>query len=426
MAFSVWPALRPLAAARRIPRSGAADDEVFWGSVRSEFELTPEFVNLVSVVRGNFTRVNREIAFGEATRMNQLPASRPDPKWQEEVRRKAAALICAPPENVALLRNTTEGVTTVLSNWPLKPGDEILTSSAEHGPFYDSLAQRAARDHITIRHFHYPAPVTSQQSIVEAVERALTARTRLVMIGQVVLLGQINPVRAIAELVHSKQAKLLVDGVLGLGHIPTDVRAMDCDFYASGFHKFACGPRATAVFYIRPGLVEQLPPLFGCLDEDEHGFRVPRWNSNSMLKYEVFGAHPEGQFYALGNAIDFISGIGVDRIQARYFYLTSRWLKRAQRLPKFRAAVTNDPIHCAGLVAWELTATDPQAVRKVLREDGVRVGRTESYAGFFDIPENAPRFLFIANTGPFTSPTDVDRLADAVEVAAEARTARDD
>jgi hypothetical protein len=68
-----------------------------------------------------------------------------------------------------------------------------------------------------------------------------------------------------------------------------------------------------------------------------------------MYKYEVFGAHPEGQFYALGDAIDSLSGIGVDRIQARYFDLTSRWFTRAQRQPKFCAAVTLDPAHCA---AW--------------------------------------------------------------------------
>lgn len=139
-----------------------------------------------------------------------------------------------------------------------------------------------------------------------------------------------------------------------------------------------------------------------------------------MNKYEVFGAHLEGQFYALGNAIDFISGIGVDRIQARYFYLTSRRLTRAQREPKFRAAVTLDPVHCAGLVAWELAGIAPNAVRKVLSENRVRVGRTESYAGFFGIPENAPRFLFIANCGPFTSTGDVDRLADVIETAARA------
>ena len=137
-----------------------------------------------------------------------------------------------------------------------------------------------------------------------------------------------------------------------------------------------------------------------------------------MNKYEVFGAHPEWQFYALGSAIDFISGIGVERIQARYFYLTSRWMIRVQRLPKFRAAVTLDPAHCAGLVAWELNGMPPDAVRKVFSENRVRVGRTESYAGFFGIPEDAPRFLFIANVGLFSSTADVDRLADAIDAAA--------
>jgi isopenicillin-N epimerase len=370
MAFSVWPSLRPLAAAalQQIQSEGAPDDETFWAYVRLEFEFTPEFTNLVSVVRGNFTKANREIAFNEATRLNQLSAPLPDLNYQRETRRKVASFIGASAENIALLRNTTQGVTTVLSNWPLKAGDEILTSSAEHGPFYDTLAQRAARDGVTIRQFHYPASVTSAQTILNAIDQALTPRTRLVMIGQVVLLGQINQVRPIADLVHSKGAKLLVDGVLGLGHVPTDVKAMDCDFYAAGFHKFACGPRATAVFYVRPDLVGQLPPLFGNLDEDDRGFPKPKWNSNSMDKYEVFGAHPEGQFYALPNAIDFISGIGVDRIQARYFYLTSRWMTRARRLPKFRAAVTLDPAHCAGLVAWELVGMDPSVVRKILRE----------------------------------------------------------
>ena len=96
--------------------------------------------------------------------------------------------------------------------------------------------------------FHLPAPTTSVDAIVSAVGAALTPRTKLVMVGQVVLTGQIMPVRPIADVVHARGAHLLVDGVLGLGHIPTDVTAMDCDFYAAGFHKWGCGPRATAVF----------------------------------------------------------------------------------------------------------------------------------------------------------------------------------
>jgi isopenicillin-N epimerase len=157
MAFSVWPSLRPIAAAalQKIPSEGAPDDETFWAFVRSEFELAPEFTNLVSVVRGNFTTTNREIAFNEATRLNHLPAPRPDPNHEREIRSKVAGFIGAPAGNIAPLRNTTEGVTTVLSNWPLKAGDEILASSAEHWPFYDTLARRAARDSVTIRQFHY-------------------------------------------------------------------------------------------------------------------------------------------------------------------------------------------------------------------------------------------------------------------------------
>ncbi len=419
-AFSAWPRLNATATGIQPPleAAGAVDDEAFWTEIRSRFELEPQSANLVTVVRGVTTRGNRQLLAADAERINAFrPSSVPAATWKQEVRKKAAGLIGADIGNVALLRNTTEGVTTVLANWPLKAGDEILTSSAEHGPFYDKLAARAARDGVTIRRFHYPAPASSHNAIVEAVDAAMTARTRLVMFGQVVLFGQITPVRAIADRVHAKGARLLVDGVLGLGHVATDVKAMDCDFYAAGFHKFACGPRATAVFYVRPGLAAQLPPLFGRFEEDERGIGHPRWNAEAMSKYESFGAHPDAHFFALGDAIDFLSGIGIARIQARLFALTSRWMTRAQQVPRFRSAVSLDAAHCAGLVGWELAGIDRARVRQLFTERRLLVGGTESYGGFFDIPEDQPRSLFCPNIGPFTSPEDVDRLADAIEAA---------
>jgi selenocysteine lyase/cysteine desulfurase len=422
MAFGAWPTLLSQAA-EKLPTSStaAADDEMFWAQVRSQFEWELESSNLVTVVRGISPRHIRELAGAKAMELNSLEITKVITRnWKQGVRKKVADFIGAPVENVALLRNTTEGVTTVLSNWPIKKGDEILTSSAEHGHFYDTLAQRAARDGVTIRRFHYPAPVASTHSMLDAIEQAMTPRTKLVMVGHIVLFGQINPARAIADLVHARGAKLLVDGVLAIGHIPTDVKEMDCDFYAAGFHKFACGPRATAAFYVRPGLIEQLPPLFGRSSEDEHGMVSVKWNSGEMAKYETFGAHPEGQFMALGDAIDFLSGIGVDRIQARLFYLTSRWMTRAQRLPGFRAAVRLDPAHCAGLVGFELSGKDYRAVDDVFDKHHVLVGGTESYAGFFGIPDNAPRSLFCPNAGLCTSPAEVDHLADAIEAAAHA------
>lgn len=398
--------------------AGGPEDEPFWKDVRARFELDPDRHNLVTVVRGVSTRAVRERVAAETERYNTFrPSSTPTSTLRQQVRGKVASFVNAPAEHVALVRNTTEGVTTVLANWPLERGDEILTSSAEHGPFYDTLAARAARDGIVVRRFHYPAPAPAVDAIVDAVERAMSTRTRLVMIGHVVLTGQVNPVRAIADVVHRRGAKLLVDGVLGIGHVETDVRAMDCDFYAAGFHKWGCAPRATAVFYVKPELVERLPPLFGSYGETDRGLPELRWNSATMDKYQGFGAHPEPHFLMLGDAIDFLRSLGHSRIRARLFALTSRWVTRARRVSRFRAAVTLDPAHCAGLVAWELDSIDSTHVRDVLNKHQLLVGGTESYAGFFGIPEDRPRSLFIANAGVFTSLEDVDRLADAVTEA---------
>jgi hypothetical protein len=77
-------------------------------------------------------------------------------------------------------------------------------------------------------------------------------------------------------------------------------------------------------------------------------------------------------------------------------------------------------VHCAGLVGFELSGKKYEAVDDVLDKRHVLVGGTESYGGFFGIPENAPRSLFCPNAGLCTSLADVDRLAEAIEVAAQA------
>jgi isopenicillin-N epimerase len=402
------------------PGTGAPDDEAFWGAIRDQFEPTWDGrTNLVTVVRGVTPRAVREQIATESTRFNAYGAAQaPDADWRPRLMRKMAAFVGAPPDSVALLRNTTEGVTTVLNNWPLSRGDEILTSSAEHGPFYGAVAARAARDGVVPKQFHLPAPTTSVDAIVSAIGAAITPRTKLVMFGQVVLTGQIMPVRPIADLVHLRGAHLLVDGVLGLGHIPTDVTAMDCDFYAAGFHKWGCGPRATAVFHVRPSLVERLPPLFGAVTSDAHGLTIPLGSSNRMTKYQAIGAHPDAHFTSLERSVDFLSGIGVERIRARFFALTGRWYSRAQKVKGFRAAVALDPAHCAGLVAFEIQGMARNALYEAIRSKGVLTGGTENYGGFFGIPADAPRSLRVANTSLFTSPADVDRLAEALESVA--------
>jgi selenocysteine lyase/cysteine desulfurase len=196
---------------------------------------------------------------------------------------------------------------------------------------------------------------------------------------------------------------------------------MDCDFYSAGFHKWGCGPMATAVFYVRPGLVERLAPLFGAGRYDERRQYVSRWNAPEILKYESHGLHPTPHYLALAHSLDFLTGIGVSRIQARLFALTSRWTARARAAPGFRTAVTLAPDQCAGLVAWEPDAALRPRLQEALRARQIIWGGTEPYAGFFGIPEDAPRSLPIFNVGVFTSAADVDKVAEAFEAAAAAR-----
>lgn len=415
------------------PKRGAPDDEPYWSEVREAFELSCGQVNLVTAVRGVTTRAVRESIEAEAGRLNSFrarelgPFKPNNPDWRDRARAAAAAFIGVERNEVALLRNTTEGVTTVLLDWPLAPGDEILTTSTEHGPFYDTLARRATRDGVVVRRVHLPIPAPSADAIIQAIDAALGPHTRLVMVPHVALTGQILPLRAIADRVHRRGAHLLVDGVLGIGHVPTDLRAMDCDFYAAGFHKWGCGPRATAVFWVRPELVSRLPSLFGSVREDPELGHVPQWDSPSMTKYESYGAHPESQFYALPDALEFLSTIGLARIQARLCWLTRRWATRAAQLEGFRLAVRLDPAHCAGLVAWDWPLyvprhSPPFTPRPLLSPDGrILVGVTEFYGGVFGIPEDARRRLWIANAGIFTTATEVDHFADALEGVAKAR-----
>ncbi len=425
----------PRAAAARPALSdrsrGGPDDEPYWAEVRAAFEPAPSQVNLVTAVRGVTTRDVRARIAAEAERLNAFrprdPEHRGKPgEWREAVRAKAAAFIGARPADVALVRNTTEGVTTVLREWPLVPGDEILCTATEHGPFYDTLAHRAARDGVVVRKVRLPVPAPSTEAILAAVDASLGPRTRLVMVPHVVLTGQILPVRAIADRVHARGAHLLVDGVLGVGHVETDVHTMGCDFYAAGLHKWGCAPRATAVFWVREGLVARLPPLFGSVSSDARTGLVPQWNAPSMKKFESFGAHPDAQFFALGEALDFLSTIGVSRIRARLFWLTRRWAARASSLPGLQLAVRIDPEHCAGLAAWDwpryAPGLDPPFAAQPLtgRLGPVLIGMTEPYAGFLGIPEERPRRLWIANAGVFTTADEVDAFAEALEAFARA------
>jgi selenocysteine lyase/cysteine desulfurase len=401
------------------PPHFVAEDEAYWRPIQAAFDVNREFVNLVTVVSGRAPTTVRDSIVRVYDRINSYKtytgsaAAPPTPR--DLARQRVAKFINADPNEVALTRNTTEGVHTVIMNLPLAARDEILTSTQEHGPFYGMLAQRAERDGVIVRRVHYPTPPKTAQDLADAVIAGMTPRTKLVMITHVSLCGHVLPVRTIVDEAHRRGARVLVDGALALGHVPTDVRALDADYYAAAFHKWMCGPMATGVFYVKADLVAGLPPIFGSVTWNERGEYTSRAHTSEIRKYESYGTHPAPMIESINAIMDLHESIGSERLAARLFYLKKYWTDRVAEFPRLRLATGATRETSCSLVAWEVEGIDSAALTRALRvNDKILLGGTEPYAGFFGIPPEKARWIIVANTAMFTTLPELDRFVSVL------------
>ena len=332
------------------------------------------------------------------------------PERKEEVRRRLAAHIGCEPEAIALTRNTTDGVTTVISGLPLRAGDEILTTNQEHHPYFGLLHQRAARDGIVVARDRHPQPGEESGRDRRGLRGAMGPRTRLILVCHVALTGQIMPVRRIAEAAHRHGAQVLVDGALAFGHIVVKPKELDCDYYAASFHKWAYGPTATGFFYARPEHVRALPPLYGFARLDT-GFG-PAFDDPSMAKFESFGTHPAFLTAAVGQMLDFREAIGGERIQARHHYLKRYWADRVKDEPRLRLYASLEPELSCSLLAFEVRGKTYAEVTGSLREK--KIGLSGAYINGRFGDHASWREPMLANPALFTTTDDLDRFVQAL------------
>jgi cysteine desulfurase / selenocysteine lyase len=234
----------------------------------------------------------------------------------EAARAKVARFIgAAEPREVIFTRNATEGVNLVAQAWGrtnVREGDEILISAIEHHsnivPWYLLCAEKGA----TLR----VIPMFDNGELdLEAFGRLLSAKTRLVAISALSnALGTVTPVPEIIRAAHAAGALVLVDGAQAAYHMPVDVRTLDCDFFALTGHKLY-GPTGIGVLYGKAALLEAMPPWMGGGDMIASvTFERCTWNVIPN-KFEA-GTPDIAGAVGLGVAVDYVSAIGMDRIQA--------------------------------------------------------------------------------------------------------------
>jgi cysteine desulfurase/selenocysteine lyase len=234
----------------------------------------------------------------------------------EAARVKVQQLINAASSNeIIFVRGTTEAINLVAQSYGrgrFQAGDEIIISQMEHHsnivPWQMLCEQTGANLRII--------PVNTIGELeFEAYNRLLNPRTRLVAVGHVSnALGTINPVSAIIDLAHSRGVPVLLDGAQAIAHLPVDVQALDCDFYAFSGHKLY-GPTGVGVLYAKSALLEAMPPYQGGGDMIRSvSFEGTTYNT-IPYKFEAGTPNIAGVI-GLGAAVDYIRGIGFDALLA--------------------------------------------------------------------------------------------------------------
>lgn len=288
---------------------------------------TPE-----SVVRGivdAYTNVKANVHRGVHTLSQEATAAME--ATRERVRRFVNA---ESTDEIIFTRGTTEAINLVASSFGelLQPRDEIILTVMEHHSNIVPWQLMAARRGVEIK----VVPILPDGSLdMEVYESLFSERTRLVAVCHVSnVLGTVNPVREMARTAHARGARILIDGAQAAPHMKIDVRDLDADFYAFSAHKMY-GPTGVGILYGRRELLESMPPYQGGGEMIGHvSFRGTTW---AELPYKFEAGTPDFvDAAAFARAMDFIDGIGFEKISAWEHHLLERATEGMLAIPGIR------------------------------------------------------------------------------------------
>lgn len=334
----------------------------------------------------------------------------------EEARISIADLINATPEEIILLRNTTEAIGTVCHGLKWEQGDEIVTTLGEHHSNY--LPWLRLQQTAGVRVIAVVPREDGSIDLGELDEAVVPGKTKLVAVSHVSnSLGTILPVREICRVAATAGALSLVDGAQSVPHLPVDVNEIGCDFFAWSGHKMF-GPTGTGALYCRSPLMEQLIPLHaggGSIENvDVNSFT---FNYNPPYMAHESGTPDVAGIIGFGEAADYLKELKKDlRLSAEIRSLVNRTAKQLRQIPGVHVAGPVDPLKRSGIVSFWIDGISPHKTGVVLDEDFNVLVRSGHHCALPMMREvlRLPRGLVRASFHYYSTQDDVDKLINAV------------
>ncbi|MBK9941071.1 MAG: cysteine desulfurase [Kouleothrix sp.] len=333
----------------------------------------------------------------------------------ERARGKVARFIGAhSPKEIVFTRNTTEAINLVARAWGdanLRAGDRILLTVMEHHSNLVPWQQLAQRSGAQLEFL----PIDGDGRLVlDDLDRQLAGVKLVALTHQSNMLGTINPLREITARAHAAGALVLADGAQSVPHMPVNVAELGIDFLAFSGHKM-CAPTGIGVLWGRRQLLEAMPPFLGGGSMIRTVTLHEATYADIPARFEA-GTPAIGEAIALGEAIDFLTGIGMDKIFAHEQHLLAYALERLAEIGGLRVYGPPTTSARGGAVSFTLDGVHPHDIAAVLDGEGlaVRAGHhcCQPLHALLDIPATARASFYLYNI-----PEEVDRLAQALEKA---------
>ena len=330
-----------------------ARDEDYWTTIQQAYSVNPNIINLNN---GGVSPAPR-IVQDALDRYNKLCNEAPSYyMWRvldlgrEPLREKLADLAGALPEEIAINRNATEALNTVIYGLRLKAGDEVIGTKQDYPNMINAWKQRQNREGIVYKQISFDFPIEDDEAIVNAFESAITPKTKLLHVTHMInWVGQIIPVKKIAQMAHSKGIEVLVDGAHSFGLLDFKIPELECDYFGTSLHKFLSAPIGSGMLWIKKEKIKNTWPLI-CNDNPE---------SEDIRKFETLGTRSFAIEQAIGEAINFHNAIGSERKQKRIHYLKHYWASAVTEAAKVKIHTSLDPKYSCAICGVTVDGMTP-------------------------------------------------------------------
>lgn len=362
-----------------------------WDSVRAQFNLDPNKINMACLWHASHPKPVREAIERHRRGLDECPYEyfqANAPHLEADVRAVAADYLKASPDEFAMTGSTTEGLATIYAGLKLRTDQEILSTEQDHIVTKRSLTYRAERAGTPIRtiSLYDRSDTVSEEQVIGAIHQVLTPRTRVVAVTWVhSSTGVKIPVSRIAQSLagvnvnraEGDQVLLCVDGLHGLGVEDVTISDLGCDFFIAGCHKWLFGPRGTGLIWGHArawkNVVPTIPSIDGLWRHQPYEQEPPTaWMTPG-------GFHAFEHRWALAEAFRFHQQIGKAKIAARIHELNRQCKEGLAKMPHVKLQTPLSDDLSAGMVCFEVEGLTPRQTVERLKERGIVASTTPPY-----------------------------------------------